>query len=139
LEGCPLISIANRTPEKGDLLATEIRKEIGTEVQSIPISPQALSETLASCDLVINATPLGMKADDPSPLPDGLLSSKHLVYDTVYSGGETKLLKQARLAGARSAGGFSMLLHQGAFQNTLWFSEPAPLYIMREALTALRA
>ena len=139
LEGCPLISIANRTPEKGDLLATEIRKEIGTEVQSIGFSPQALGETLSSCDLVINATPLGMQANDPSPLPDGLLSSKHLVYDTVYSGGETKLLKQARLAGARHAGGFSMLLHQGALQNTLWFGEPAPLEIMREALTALKA
>ena len=57
LEGCPLISIANRTPEKGDLLATEIRKEIGTEVQSIGFSPKALGETLPSCDLVINATP----------------------------------------------------------------------------------
>lgn len=138
LEGCPSIRIANRNHSKGDLLATEIRESLGATVHSISLSPEALGEALSSCDLVINATPLGMKADDLSPLPKGLLTSKHLVYDTVYSGGETALMKQARLVGARSAGGFSMLLHQGALQNSLWFNEPAPLEAMKNALTALR-
>ena len=139
LEGCTSITIANRTPGKGALLATDIREAIGTDIQSIALTPEALGKALPSCDLVINATPLGMKADDTSPLPDGLLSSKHLVYDTIYSGGETPLLKQAHLSGARSSGGFSMLLHQGALQNNLWFNEPAPLEVMRQSLTALRA
>lgn len=138
LEGCPSIAVANRSSGKGDLLAAEIRGSIGAEVHSIPLSHEALGKALPSCDLVINATPLGMKADDVSPLPDGLLSSKHLVYDTVYSGGESPLLKQARLAGARCAGGFSMLLHQGALAHEIWFGKPAPLETMRKALSALR-
>jgi shikimate dehydrogenase len=141
LESCPSITIANRNPQKGEALAEEIGKSLGKQINSIPLDSEEIRKALASTDLIINATPLGMKADDPSPLPHlsgGLLSSHHLVYDTVYSGGETALLKQARLVGARSANGFSMLLHQGVLQNALWFGEPAPLEIMRPALAALR-
>lgn len=142
LEGCPGITIANRKTEKGDALASEIMTARGVKVDSIALSmlsSEALQSAVADLDLIINATPLGMKAEDPSPLPDGLLTAKHLVYDTVYSGGKTALLKQAKLAGAKGAGGLSMLLHQGALQNALWFGEPAPVEMMRKALADLRS
>jgi shikimate dehydrogenase len=141
IEGCPSIAISNRNPAKGASLAAEIRESLGKEVISIPLEAEDLRSSLSSVDLIINATPLGMKAGDPSPLPplsEGLLSPHHLVYDTVYSGGETALLRQAREVGARSANGFSMLLHQGVLQNALWFGEPAPIEKMRAALASLR-
>jgi shikimate dehydrogenase len=137
LEGCAAISVANRNPAKGESLAAEIRDSLGKEVTSIALDPEELRPHLFSVDLIINATPLGMKAADPSPLAEGMLSSTHLVYDTVYSGGETALLKQARQSGSRCAGGFSMLLHQGALQNSLWFGELAPIEIMRGALRSI--
>ena len=142
LEGCPAITVANRKTEKGDSLASEIMTARGVKVDSIALSTlssEALQFAVANSDLIINATPLGMKANDPSPLPDGLLTAKHLVYDTVYSGGETALLKQAKMVGAKGAGGLSMLLHQGALQNSLWFGEPAPVEMMRKALADLRS
>jgi shikimate dehydrogenase len=142
LDGCPAITVANRKTEKGDALASEIMTARGVKVDSIALSTlssEALQFAVANCDLIINATPLGMKANDPSPLPDGLLTAKHLVYDTVYSGGETALLKQAKMVGAKGAGGLSMLLHQGALQNSLWFGEPAPVEMMRKALADLRS
>jgi shikimate dehydrogenase len=138
LEGCPSITIANRNPAKGESLATEIRESLGKEVASLPLDLENLRTTLSSVDLIINATPLGMKTGDSSPLSEGLLSSHHLIYDTVYSGGETALLRQSIEVGARCANGFSMLLHQGVLQNALWFGETAPLETMREALSALR-
>jgi shikimate dehydrogenase len=138
LEGCPSITIANRNPAKGESLASEIHESLGKEVSSILLQPEDLRAVLSSVDLIINATPLGMKTGDSSPLLEELLSSHHLVYDTVYSGGETALLRQAREAGARYANGLSMLLHQGVLQNALWFGETAPLETMRAALTALR-
>jgi shikimate dehydrogenase len=138
LEGCPSITIGNRNPAKGESLATEIHQSLGKEVSSISLEAEDLRVALSSVDLIINATPLGMKTGDSSPLPAGLLSSHHLVYDTVYSGGETALLRQAREAGARCAGGFSMLLHQGVLQNALWFGEPAPVEKMRASLAALK-
>ncbi|MFZ0616959.1 MAG: shikimate dehydrogenase [Chthoniobacterales bacterium] len=142
LEGCPAITVANRKTEKGDALASEIMTARGVKVDSIALSTlssEALQSAVANSDLIINATPLGMKANDPSPLPDGLLTAKHLVYDTVYSGGETAMLKQAKMVGAKGAGGLSMLLHQGALQNSLWFGEPAPVETMRKALADLRS
>lgn len=138
LEGSPSVIITNRNKEKGDLLSQEIQEHVDFPISSIPMTTESLGLAMKSVDLIINATPLGMKSGDPSPLPEGLLTKDHLVYDTVYSGGETALLKQARSAGARCAGGFSMLLHQGALQNALWFGEAAPLETMRQALADLR-
>jgi len=138
LEGSPSVIIANRNKEKGDLLAQEIQEHLDFPISSIPMTAESLGLAMKSVDLIVNATPLGMKAGDPSPLPEVLLSKDHLVYDTVYSGGETTLLRQARSVGARCAGGFSMLLHQGALQNNLWFGEAAPLETMRRALADLR-
>ncbi len=138
LEGSPSVIITNRNKEKGDLLAQEIQEHLDFPISSIPMTAESLGHAMKSVDLIVNATPLGMKAGDPSPLPEGLLTKDHLVYDTVYSGGETALQKQARSAGARCAGGFSMLLHQGALQNSLWFGEAAPLETMRKALADLR-
>lgn len=137
LEGSPSIIIANRSQEKGEFLAGEIKKALGKEVSSISMESAALMKAVTSSDLIINATPLGMKADDPSPLPPeatAAMTERHMVYDTVYSGGTTALLKQAPKAGAKSASGLSMLLHQGAKAFEIWFAKPAPLETMRTAL-----
>lgn len=134
LEECPSIIIANRNPSKGEELANEITRHLSACISSIQMTEEELSKALENSDLLINATPLGMKGDDLSPLPDGLLKSHHLVYDTVYSGGQTALLLQAQKAGATSANGLSMLLHQGAKSFEIWFNEPAPLETMRKAL-----
>ncbi len=134
LEKCPSITIANRTLEKGASLAEEVEKQMGSKVSAIPWDPSHLAKALGSTDLIVNATPLGMKEGDPSPLPDDLLGKDHLVYDTVYNGGTTALITQARNTKARNATGLSMLLHQGAKAFEIWFNEPAPLEVMREAL-----
>lgn len=137
LEKCPTVIIANRNVEKGDILAKEIQDQLGIGITSIPLDSTLAAKALASVDLIINATPLGMKTGDPSPLPDGVLKKDHIVYDTVYVGGTTVLLRQAQEAGAKSANGLSMLLHQGAKAFEIWFNEPAPLEIMREALRTI--
>ena len=71
--------------------------------------------TLTLVNQIINATPLGMKVDESSPLQNGPLTAKHFFYETVYIGGETALLKHAKPGGAKGAGVLSMLLHKGAF------------------------
>ncbi len=134
LEKCPSITIANRTLEQGTALAEEIGKRLGVGVAAITFDQEILTKALEASDLIVNATPLGMKEGDPSPLSDLHLGKNHLVYDTVYNGGTTALITQARDAGSKSASGLSMLLHQGAKAFEIWFGEPAPLETMREAL-----
>jgi shikimate dehydrogenase len=139
LAGCPQIVIANRNSKKGENLASEIQSELGQNIMAISMDPSEVMAAVSSSDLIVNATPLGMKTQDASPLPEGsekALSGHHLVYDTVYSGGSTALLRQAQEAGARSANGLTMLLHQGALANEIWFRESAPLETMRDSLKA---
>jgi shikimate dehydrogenase len=132
--------LVNRDQAKGDALVQELETYRLTETStlgiltSISMNDAQIREEIQRCSLIVNATPLGMKKDDPSPLPDGLLTKDKFVYDTVYSGGETALLRQARQAGAKSADGFSMLLHQGAMQFEYWLDQPAPIEAMRAAL-----
>jgi shikimate dehydrogenase len=137
LAQCPDIFVANRTLEKAEALSEQIQDTLGTMISPISLDPHALKNALASVDLIVNATSLGMTSDDPSPLsnlPLGLLTSRHRVYDSVYSGGTSALIRQAQSAGAQCANGLSMLLHQGALAYTIWWNEPAPLEIMRRAL-----
>lgn len=87
-------------------------------------------------DLLVNATPLGLKPDDLLPLDEAQcpLRSARFVYDLIYRPVETTLLKQAKAAGCHAANGLGMLLHQGAAALALWTGGPVPSDVMRRAL-----
>lgn len=74
---------------------------------------------IESADLLVNATPLGMKKEDPPLLDENLLHKNMLVYDLIYNPQETDLLKKAKNKGARTSNGLGMLFYQGvlAFQH----------------------
>jgi len=89
--------------------------------------------------LLINATPLGMKPDDP--LPDAIesIGPASVVADLVYRPDETPLLAEAKRRGATTVSGLGMLLHQGVLAFEIWTGRPAPVAAMRAALVqALR-
>jgi len=96
----------------------------------------SLAKALDSSDLVINCSSLGMKADDPSPIPASLIAKRHLLFDTIYTADSTPLMHAADQAGARSSNGLSMLLYQGEVAFEIWFQRPAPHEVMRDALYA---
>lgn len=89
---------------------------------------------ISSADLLINATPIGMKEEDPLLVPEGLLQRNLLVYDLVYNPDKTKLLQAAERIGAKFTNGLGMLLYQGAASFKIWTAKKAPLKIMRDAL-----
>ena len=133
-EGCGRLVLVNRTLEKARLLA----QALGTraDVTEIPWEISALGEALCEVDLIVNTSSLGLRADDPSPLPSELLSALLRVFDTVYraDGRPTPLLVAARTARAPAVDGRSLLLQQGALAFEHWFNQPAPLETMRHAL-----
>ena len=69
-------------------------------------------EALHDADLIVNATPLGMNADDPAPFDPALLHAGQTVFDCVYGHGETALVAGARTAGAQAIDGAGMLVAQ---------------------------
>jgi len=85
-------------------------------------------------DLVVNATPIGMKESDPCLFSADLINNKALFYDVVYNPKETKLLKLAKENGAMTANGIGMLLYQGVLAFEIWTGKPAPVEVMRKAL-----
>ena len=54
--------------------------------------------------------------------------------DTVYNPIETKLLKQAKAAGAKTVGGVEMFVRQAARQFEAWTGKPAPLDLFRRVV-----
>lgn len=87
-------------------------------------------------DLLLHATPLGLKAGDAFPLDEKQfpLKQARAVYDLIYRPAETPLLAAAKAAGCRTANGIGMLLYQGAKALEIWSGQTAPVAVMRRAL-----
>ncbi|MFQ5414268.1 MAG: type I 3-dehydroquinate dehydratase [Phycisphaerae bacterium] len=85
-------------------------------------TPAAWHDRAAStADVLVNCTSIGMSPDtDATPMPTADLGCRALVFDVVYNPMETKLLTDARLAGAATLSGVDMFVRQAAMQFELW-------------------
>jgi shikimate dehydrogenase len=121
--------LVNRTQSKAEELAAEIRACGSTTAARVGYPP-------GKVDLLINATSLGLKPEDPLPL-DGhqfALRNAAAVYDMIYRPARTRLLDSAEACGCRTANGLGMLLYQGAKALEIWSGLQPPLEVMRAAL-----
>ncbi len=122
------IYIINRTKERGIKLA----KEFGCEFVDF--------ENIRNYkfDLIINATPVGMKGfPDKIPIPDELLKNKPVIFDMVYNPVETKLLRIAKQRGCITVSGVDMLVFQGAKSFEIWTGLKPPVDIMKKTVLEL--
>jgi shikimate dehydrogenase len=142
LENCERLVLVNRTLEKANALAEQLRPFLvgprvlgpAARLEATPWDEAAMRAQLADIDLVVNATPLGMNPSDSSPVPARLLAPHQMVFDCVYGPSKTALLRAADEVGARGVNGLSMLLHQGALSFSIWFNREPPIDAMRKAL-----
>jgi len=105
------VFLMNRGDERGAALA----KAKGAHYLS-----QKSSRAFPQPDVLINATPLGLKEGDPLPCEQSLLRPGMLVIDAPYRAGGTELVRAARAVGARVVDGQTLLLLQAAGQATLF-------------------
>ena len=121
--------LVNRTASKAEEIAGEIKKQF----PSVKVS---VGYPKTEIDLLLNATSLGLKPEDGSPLDEKQFSLKQTraVYDMIYKPAETKLLVAAKTAGCKTANGIGMLVHQGAKAFEIWTGQPAPVAVMRRAV-----
>lgn len=92
-------------------------------------------ENISSIDrfhIIINATPLGLKKEDPLPFDTALLRTEQTVCDVIYK--KTRLLEEASKKGCVTLDGMGMLLWQGVFAFELWTGKKPGLEVMRNAL-----
>lgn len=94
---------------KAKVLVSIIKEFFPSIAVSCAPTPDALG--VAGADILINATPVGMKSQDPLIVKKESLSSSLFVYDLIYNPSQTPLLKAAEAAGCQTANGLGMLLH----------------------------
>lgn len=127
--------ILNRTGTKASRLGKDVEKVAEAKVKGMRLTPENLQESLASADLMVNATSVGMSPRTEESLVERcFLHSDLAVFDIVYNPLRTQLIRDAETMGARTVGGLSMLVHQGALAFELWTRKKAPIQVMREAL-----
>ena len=142
LENCERLVLVNRTLKKANVLADQLRpffsgpRVLGpsARLEAVALDEPMMRTQLADIDLIVNATPLGMNASDPTPVPARLLAPHHIIFDCGDGPSKTGLIRAAEEAGARGANGLSMLLYQGALSFSIWFNREAPINVMRAAL-----
>ncbi|WP_343203305.1 shikimate dehydrogenase [Limisphaera ngatamarikiensis] len=127
--GVARLYLVNRTLDKARAVAEEIRTRY-------PECQVTLDYPHEPVDLLLNATSLGLRPQDPLPLDTARfpLRLAAAVYDMIYRPAETPLLQAARAAGQPAANGLSMLLYQGTRALEIWTGQPAPVAVMRRAL-----
>jgi shikimate dehydrogenase len=125
------VFISNRTRNTTDDLIRSLKKY--GDCSSVEITD--LPTTLENMDILINATPLGMKGG-----PLGSLITKEMirpdmtVFDMVYNPKNTPLVLAAKEIGAHVIYGFQMFVWQGALAFELWTNEKAPVQKMKQTV-----
>jgi len=132
-QGAAEIVLVNRTYDR----AQELAGRLGTAHTPVRVATHVESLGGESFDLVVNATSLGLRDDDPLPVDPDLLPPVDAALDLVYArGGETPWVRAMRRRQVAAADGTEMLLMQGAAAFRRWWNIDAPVHAMRDALAA---
>ncbi|CAN5246458.1 shikimate dehydrogenase [soil metagenome] len=128
------LHIANRNVER----AAHLRNKLyGTGIKVPAIYPlDALEDEMPDAEIVINATPLGMKEGDPMPVPSGYVREGRAFCDAVYRPGtQTPLVQLARDRDVPVVAGDRMLLYQGVLAQKLWTGREPNVKAMDRAIS----
>lgn len=119
LDGCNKLYVGNRTAARlAGLMQVVQAMPGGAHAEAFCLA--APPRDLPASGVLINATSLGLKSDDPAPYDVAQLPSGWKVYDMIYNPARTLLLQQAAAHGLAAANGLSMLVYQGARSLEIW-------------------
>jgi shikimate dehydrogenase len=132
-DGADQVHLLNRTPARAETLraAFDDHPRAGGRIAVAPGFDTLRTENF---DLVINSTSLGLRPDDPLPLPLDAGIRIGAALDLVYAPEETRWVREARARGITAADGLEMLVQQGAAAFERWWGRPAPVSAMRAAV-----
>ncbi len=129
------LAVLNRSLKPAQELAKLLEKTANKKIVSGSLSPKEIQQNLQDSDVLINATSVGMKPKaEESPVAPRLLRPNLAVMDIVYNPIESKLAKEAKVAGAKVVSGVEMLIYQGAASFEIWTGKSAPVDVMRQAV-----
>ncbi len=125
-----VIVLAARDPAKARALLNELAPDPDHHVTTLAhfadSTDFAFDDRDKCCDLVVNASPLGMRGQPPLPFHFSHAPPGSIAYDIVTDPLETPFLAEARASGFRTVDGLSMLIGQAAAAFTLLFGVEPP-------------
>lgn len=134
LNGAKSLTLADVDAHRIENLSAEIRR-LAPQVGIFQCLEKSVQIKLCrEADLVVQASPIGMKKEDPSLLPPQAFRAGQRAFDLIYMYPETAFLSTAKAAGAQISNGLGMLLHQGARAFTIWTGIEPNVQAMRLAL-----
>ena len=135
MDGADRLLLSDCDISRVQKLESEI-KALPCEIRVDTITPVQSSWANASryADMMVHATPVGLKKEDVPLLGPDAFRPGQLVYDLIYRFPETALMKVALEGGAVVSNGLGMLLYQGALSFSIWTEMDAPVDVMRRAL-----
>jgi shikimate dehydrogenase len=132
--GCRKVWLGNRSIERlNDLVESIGGPNDRLETFALAEPP---TERIPDDAILINATSLGLKPEDPSPVDLRLLPKGLRVYDMIYNPPDTALIKMATSLGYPTANGLSMLVHQAAKSLHYWTEAEVPVSTMFDVIQA---
>lgn len=135
--------LAGRDPDKARAILAELDPGGAHHVAPLDHFAKAtefeFDDRAGCCDLVVNASPLGMRGQPPLAFDWSHAPPGSIAYDIVTDPLETDFLRRARAAGFRTVDGLSMLIGQAAAAFAHFFGVKPPREHDAELRTRLTA
>jgi shikimate dehydrogenase len=136
--GAARVTVANRTLDRATAMLARFA-DVGSAARSaVRLEDQEFADALATADVAVNATTVGM-VDPGATIPVEALDRSATVFDLVYVPAETPLLRAARERGLKAANGSEMLIAQAALAFERWTGVGGMDDVMRTAVAPLLA
>lgn len=127
------LSVINRTLARAEALARQVDQFFGKSLEVLELNDANLARCLDKADIVVNTTSVGMyPCVGATPVASRFLRRGIIVCDIVYNPVMTRLLEEAKQAGAVTVDGIEMLAWQGAVAFEKWTGHNAPVALMKE-------
>ncbi|MBT4260797.1 MAG: shikimate dehydrogenase [Nitrospina sp.] len=124
-KGAKITVTYNRDKEKGI--------QLGRELEAKVVSIQEIDNE--EIDVLINCSPVGMSPNlEETPISSRCLRKGMVVFDSVYNPLETRLIREAKVAGCVTISGVELFVNQAVGQFELWTRQKAPAELMRDVV-----
>ncbi len=116
-------------------LSADLKSGSDVSIRTQMFSDQSLAGAMATADVIIHCTSVGMHPkQDASLISPDLFRPGQVVFDIVYTPLETKLLADARAKGLQTISGVEMFVNQAVLQFEQFTGADAPVEVMRKVV-----
>lgn len=133
IEGAKNITILNRTLSAADSIVAKL----SVTAHTLSLNTENLKIAAEDCDILVNATPLGMEGIDKNFEDLSFMENLKcgaLVYDLIYNPEETSFLKAAKDRGFTTLNGMGMLIYQGLLADEIFLEQKLDFAPIKEKI-----